>query len=51
VDVAAALRAGDFFCAAVRLAARTVGFFVGFFLAMMLSLPFPSRKVSINAAS
>jgi hypothetical protein len=32
--LAAALRAGDFFCAAPRLAARALGFFVGFFLAI-----------------
>src|SRR5260370_24526741 len=39
VDLAAVLRAGDFFCAAVRAAARGVGFFVGSFLAIHL-LPF-----------
>jgi hypothetical protein len=33
------LRTGDFFCAAVRAAARDVGFFVGFFLAIDV-LPF-----------
>src|ERR1700722_20314080 len=35
----AALRTGDFFCAVVRPAARAVGFFVGFFLAIDV-LPF-----------
>src|SRR5277367_6003618 len=34
VDLAAILRAGDFFCAAVWAAACEVGFFVGFFLAI-----------------
>jgi hypothetical protein len=41
---AATLRAGDFFCAADFAAARAAGFldfFVGFFLAMVLSPLFP----------
>src|ERR1700688_3614077 len=51
VDLAAALRAGDFFWAAVLAAARAVGFFVGFFLAIDV-LPYRlSEKVSTNGTS
>ena len=48
VDLAAALRVDDFFWAAVRMAARAVGFFVGFFLAID-GLPFryPERLARI----
>src|ERR1700722_10452781 len=47
VDLAAALRAGDFFCAAVLAAARAVGlldFRLGFFLAIdVLPFRYPKR--------
>jgi hypothetical protein len=50
VDLAGALRAGDFFCAAFLVAARAAGFF-DFLVAMMLSLSVRRAKSNTNDAS